>query len=226
VKPSSVLSINSSDGEVQEPSLPRRGARTFQVVSPDHWPAGALPKAPSRQKGLLRRQWRQAVMCRFAESPRILKIAWALQELSAKNGYAFATDRHLASETSVPLDKVERALKELQDAGCIIRVHVYQKAMSQRRIFLSGQIIRALADPYQSGSAIPATVADKDTRHRGPSDTRHRGGTEDTGDTRAYRYHAKHEHRSTVAQAAERDAARRDERARGVPLCLWFDDDT
>ncbi len=225
MKPSSMPLLNSGDGAMQEHCPPRRSARTFQVVSPSHWPAGALPKASGRQKGLLRRRWRHAVMCKFAGSSRVLRIAWALQELSAKNGYAFATDTHLARETCVPPDKVERALKELQDAGCIIRVHVYENAIPQRRIFLSGRIIRTSADLHQSGLATPATVADQDTRHGGPLDTRHRGGTEDTGDTRAYRSLHKPGLRSTTADAAQAGAARRAERARGARPRPWFDEE-
>ncbi len=195
------------------------------MISPNQWPTDALVWTSTRQKGDLRRRWRQAVMRRFANSSRVLKVAWTLLELSADKGYAFATDAHLAGETSVPLEKVERALKELQDAGCIIRVHVSRNGRFQRRIFLAAKIIDLTKEAHLADPAIPATVAGQDTRHGGPSNTRHGGGREDTRDTHAYRYQRKEPHRSTVAQVAEADAARRAERARGARPLHWLDED-
>jgi hypothetical protein len=214
-----------TDGDdVLQPYPLHRGLRTFRVVPSDHWPAGALAWTSARQRGVLRRLWRIAVMRRFSESSRVLRLAWALQELAADKGYAFSTDAHLASETRVPAGKVERALKELQDAGCIIRVHVSKSGRFQRRIFLAAAIIGPTLDGRQSEPGTPATVAGQDTLHGGPFGTLHGGGTEDTRKTRAYRYPRNYTVRSTVAEAAEADAARRAARARGDRPSPWFSD--
>lgn len=220
---SSAPSPMDSSGGAPEPS-PNRRLRTFQIVHPDQRPVGALVWTTGRQKSLLRRHWRHTVMHRFSDSSRALRLAWILQELSGDKGYAFATDAYLASETGVPPNKVSDALKDLQDAGCIIRIHVEKNGRLQRRIFLATETLRLKASG-RSVSAIPATVGDQDTPYSGPSNTPQGGGTEIKRETRTYRYPRNQTIKSTVAEAAEMDAARRAARARGELPSPWFSDD-
>ena len=67
--------------------------------------------------------WRRAVSMTFAQQPRCLRVAWALDHLfNAKAGYAYPLNGHLANMTGLPIKKVQEALEKLDSDGAIARV--------------------------------------------------------------------------------------------------------
>jgi hypothetical protein len=76
---------------------------------------------------------------------RVLKLAWWLETLFQKHGYAFAANAHFAGTTSMPIGSVERAFTALEDAKAIIRVHVFTaKGGVERRVFPATGILSVL----------------------------------------------------------------------------------
>jgi hypothetical protein len=106
-------------------------------------PSGALTwDSPAQRNGLLK-VWRRAVMTMFGEQPRCLRVAWALDHLfNVKTGYAFPTNGWLAEETSLKENKVQSALKELEDGCAIVRGWVtHSNGQKQRVIYPARAII-------------------------------------------------------------------------------------
>jgi hypothetical protein len=63
----------------------------------------------------------------FAEQPRCLRVAWALDGLfNAKTGYCNASNTYLADATGVGLKSVQKALADLEADGAIVRVATKQ----------------------------------------------------------------------------------------------------
>jgi hypothetical protein len=89
--------------------------------------------------------WRQALCTKFPTDSRILRLAWCLAGLFEARGYAFPSDGFLASQSVTPAKKVTDGLKAMEDAGAIIRVHVFKKGQLQRRIFPAVGILSVLS---------------------------------------------------------------------------------
>jgi hypothetical protein len=102
--------------------------------------------------------WMVATGRKFAESPRCLRVAWALHGLVGKTGYAFATDAFLSKQLGIPPKKIQEALHQLDKGGAIIRCGVFTKTgRDERRIWLSSENI--------SEEETPPTMGDTDTPH-------------------------------------------------------------
>jgi hypothetical protein len=89
----------------------------------DTTPSGALTwgSAAERNKRLM--PWRRAVSMTFAEQPRCLRVAWALDHLfNAKTAYAYPLNQHLADMTGLPINKVQESLLALESDGAILRI--------------------------------------------------------------------------------------------------------
>ena len=102
----------------------------------DTAPSGALTwgSAAERNKRLM--PWRRAVSMTFAEQPRCLRVAWALDHLfNAKTGYAYPLNKHLADMTGLPINKVQDALLALQSDGAILRITRVSGGRRQRLIY-------------------------------------------------------------------------------------------
>lgn len=90
----------------------RRQQRRF--ISEDATPDSALTWRGNRARGKALRLWRGAVSKGFSARPRCLRVAWMLEWLFGKDGYAFPTDGFLAVELSMNPDHVQEALKDLE----------------------------------------------------------------------------------------------------------------
>src|SRR5262249_12813432 len=112
-------------------------------VLTDTAPYGALTwgSAAERNKRLM--PWRRAVSMTFAEQPRCLRVAWALDQLShAKTGYASPPKKHLADVTGLPINKVQEALATLESDGAIMWVTIGRpNGQNQRVIYPANALI-------------------------------------------------------------------------------------
>jgi hypothetical protein len=78
----------------------------------DTTPSGALTwgSAAERNKRLM--PWRRAVSMTFAEQPRCLRVAWALDHLfNAKTAYAYPLNKRLVDMTRLPINRVQESLE-------------------------------------------------------------------------------------------------------------------
>ncbi|MDE3179293.1 MAG: hypothetical protein KGM47_06490 [Acidobacteriota bacterium] len=121
-------------------------------------PPLALKWVTSRERKDVLVSWMIATGKKFAEYPRCLRVAWALQGLVGTNGYAFPTDAYLSKQLGIPAKKIQEALHQLDKGGAIIRCGVFTKTgRDERRIWLSSENI-----PPEE---IPPTMGDMDTPH-------------------------------------------------------------
>ena len=139
--------------------------------------------------------WRCAFMARFTSNARILRIAWLLDCLFLKHGYAYATDLYISNKLGIQINNVQAALTEMEQAGAIIRASVFIGGKPQRRIWPSTKI-------------IPLTARGMDTPHGETQDTPHGKGGDSLRTTRT----PKHV-RNTPTQAAAKRAAELREQA-------------
>jgi hypothetical protein len=137
-------------------------------------------------------EWQLAIGARFATNARTLRIAWLLQSLCLKEGYAYATDGYISRTLSIQKTNVQAALTELERAGAIIRASVFVEGQAQRRIWPSIEI-------------IPLTARGMDTPHGDTRDTPHGEGTDSLGRERTMR----RARMSATQEDAKRDAERR-----------------
>ena len=134
----SVKKAGSNGAQKQSTQSTVSRPRRLRRLRDGQTPVGALTWVSSRERARLLREWREAVMRRFADEARALRIAWALECLFLRKGYAFASNSKLADKVSMDsIRNVERSLKALADAGAIIRVLVGP----ERRIFPAAEII-------------------------------------------------------------------------------------
>ena len=79
----------------------------------------------------------------FAEQPRCLRVAWALEHLfNAKTGFCNASNTYLASETALTSRNVQKALAALETDGAIVRsVTVQTGAQRWRAIYPATSIL-------------------------------------------------------------------------------------
>jgi hypothetical protein len=110
-------------------------------VHPDRallWTARNYP-----QRNELLQSWRSAVSRTFPANARAIRVAWALETLFHKFGYAFPTDARLAKETGIGINHVQEALHILDGGGAIIRVHRPNGEQMQRHIYPASTLIDA-----------------------------------------------------------------------------------
>jgi hypothetical protein len=105
--------------------------------------------------------WQCAVTTKFASSARAVRIAWLISLLCQKEGYAFAADSYISKTLSIPVNKVQQALTELERAGAIVRASSFVDGKPQRRIWPSTKIIpprRGVSIPPGTTGLIPPTA--------------------------------------------------------------------
>jgi hypothetical protein len=139
--------------------------------------------------------WQIAVSTEFAGSVRIVRIAWLLSSLCQRDGYAFCTDSYISETLTIPLNKVQQALTELERAGAIVRASSFVDGKAQRRIWPSTKI-------------IPPTAGGMDTPRDDRVDTPRRGGRDSIDKQRT----PNSRRISSTADAARLDAERRERR--------------
>jgi hypothetical protein len=171
----------------------RNGKRHFEAGTPADALTWKTPK--QKYKGMF--AWRVAVMVKFVGHDRPVRIAWLLDCLCWKEGFAFATDSYISKTLGIPLNKVQQALTQLERAGAIIRASSFVDGKPQRRIWPSTKIIS------------PATGG-MDTPRDGRGDTPRNGGT----DSLQYPTTPRRGRISATQQAARLDAERREEAAK------------
>jgi hypothetical protein len=120
------------------------------ATSPPKWkrhfergtPKDALTWKTPRQRSNLLFGWHCAVTTKFASSARAVRIAWLLSLLCQnKDGSAYAADSYISKTLSIPVNKVQQALAELEKAGAIVRASSFVDGKPQRRIWPSTKII-------------------------------------------------------------------------------------
>jgi hypothetical protein len=71
----------------------------------------------------------------FAERPRCLRVAWALDGLfNGKSGYAYPVNAHLANMTGLPINKVQEALLTLESDCAIVRLTIVRPNGQEQRV--------------------------------------------------------------------------------------------
>src|SRR5215472_5044489 len=86
-------------------------------------PAGALTWGSAAEHNRKLIPWRRAISMTFAERPRCLRVAWALDGLfNGKSGYAYPVNADLANMTGLPINKVQDTLLALESDGAILRI--------------------------------------------------------------------------------------------------------
>ena len=97
--------------------------------------------AGERNRKLMR--WRRAVSMTFAEQPRCLRVAWALDHLfNAKTGYAYPLNKQLAEMIGLPINKIQEALLTLESDGAIVRRSIVSpNGQPQRVIYAATALI-------------------------------------------------------------------------------------
>jgi hypothetical protein len=91
----------------------------------------------------------------FAEQPRCLRVAWALDHLfNAKTGYAYPLNKHLANMTGLPINKVQKALLTLESDRAIVRLPIIRpNGQTQRVIYAATTLL-----PSPGGVGPPLSV--------------------------------------------------------------------
>ena len=103
----------------------------------DTAPSGALTWASAAERNRKLIPWRRAISMTFAERPRCLRVAWALDGLfNGKCGYAYPVNADLTNMTGLPINKVQDALLALESDGAILRItRVTPGGRTQRLIY-------------------------------------------------------------------------------------------
>lgn len=131
------------------------GMRTFTLVGTESTPASALTWSNAAQRNRRLREWRRAVIAAFGNQSRCIRLAWVLMDLfNAQLGYAFATDKYLAQEAGLALNKVQAMLTTLDRGGAIVRVQDVKDGRAQRRIYPC----RDLMSPTVGGCLYPPAI--------------------------------------------------------------------
>jgi hypothetical protein len=140
---------------------PKRGDVTEGVgceigETPTTTPAGALTWGSAAERNRKLIPWRRAISMTFAERPRCLRVAWALDGLfNGKCGYAYPVNADLANMTGLPINKVQDALLALESDGAILRItRVTPGGRRQRLIYPA----TALLPTPAVGQAVTPTM--------------------------------------------------------------------
>jgi hypothetical protein len=121
-------------------------------------PPGALTWETPAQRNKQLRLWGRAVRSVFGEQTRCLRVAWVLADLfNAKTGYAFPTNKCLAEETGIAENKVQEALRDLEQGRAIVRQTIRRDSGQKQRVIYPGRAILPTptvgvwGDPQQPG---------------------------------------------------------------------------
>lgn len=99
-------------------------------------PATSLSWRTRSQKAKALDDWRVEVGKMFSESPRVLRIAWALEAmLGTTKPYARVTDSYLSRKLGIPRNKIEAAMAKLERSGVIVRASIVVDGKTHRRIW-------------------------------------------------------------------------------------------
>ena len=103
----------------------------------DTAPSGALTWGSAAERNRKLIPWRRAISMTFAERPRCLRVAWALDGLfNGKCGYAYPVNADLTNMTGLPINKVQDTLLALESDGAILRItRVTPGGRTQRLIY-------------------------------------------------------------------------------------------
>ena len=124
-------------------------ARLMTYAAPSY--ALTWGSAGERNKRLM--PWRRAVSMTFAEQPRCLRVAWALDHLfNAKTGYAYPLNKQLANMTGLPINKIQEALLALESDGAIVRRSIVRPNGQPQRVIYAAT---ALLPNAEGGGATP-----------------------------------------------------------------------
>ena len=206
-------SIDGSDataasGSSASPKTNGASRRTF--VEPGTTPVGVVHwrrDDHQQRRGNLSR-WRRAVLATFKTEVRPVRVAWAIYDLCASRGYAYAGNPHLAVELGMTSKKIDEALNALKNAGAIIVVWVNAaNGSKERRIYPATEILandpipdgwvgspRSKTSPscggYKRAKPSPHAGDDVDFRYpptAGDDLSPDQGGTESKGEEKAQR---------------------------------------
>jgi hypothetical protein len=123
----------------EEPKKRPRQRRRF--IGPDETPEGAFTWRNGQERNKLLWIWRGAFCKLFPESARLIRIAWALEGMCRKKGYAWGGDDYLSQELGIRPNHLRAALAAMERAGTIIRAYIFEsgKTEPERRIWLSAK---------------------------------------------------------------------------------------
>ena len=152
--------MSISELEIERKSL-SAGNRRFVVLPADQLPEEALTWQSAKERTYKLRQFRRAMMHRFGNQGRVMRLAWLLCELCSRNGYAYASDHYLEKETGLTRNKLAATLTQLARVGAIVRVHrKTDDGKTARHIFVGRKPIEGY--PPKWGVRVPPkTVSPK-----------------------------------------------------------------
>jgi len=118
-------------------------------------PYGALTWASPAERNRQLKKWRRAVIARFGQQARCVRVAWVLMDLfNVKSGYAFPTNSYLAEQTNMAVNKVRETLGILESNDGIMRADVTNPATGQiQRVIYPASAIIPRPDLGQGGGA-------------------------------------------------------------------------
>jgi hypothetical protein len=140
--------------------------------------------------------WRCATIAKYHSRATILSVAWFLDCLCWKYGYAFPLDSTISKTLGIKLNHVQAALTEMERGGAIVRASVFVDGKPQRRIWPSTKI-------------IPPNPGGMDTPESRTRDTPESWGTDSIRKART----PKSVRIPSTQAAAKRDAERREQAA-------------
>jgi hypothetical protein len=132
----------------------QRSKRKF--IPAGSYPATALVWSGNRARSKALWLWRINVSKSFSSRPRCLRVAWILEWLFGRDGYAFPTDGFIAGQIDMDVDHVQAAMTDLERGKAIIRASVFIDGRPQRRIWPSSEII----PPGAGGRDTPSGRSD------------------------------------------------------------------
>lgn len=137
---SEALAFDEPSIELPAPERPR-----LLIIAANDAPPGTLSWSTAQERGKALSGWARAVSHALpSNAGRALKLAWRLERLVARSGYAFPTDAYLAKETGIPPARVTDGLADLEKIGAIIRAHVKTgPGQTERRIWLCAEVLKA-----------------------------------------------------------------------------------
>jgi hypothetical protein len=118
------------------PSDTPKGKRRFERGPPKE--ALTWKSRPQRAARMI--AWRRANIPKLRGKASLLSVAWCLDGLCWKHGYAFVLNRTISEITRLQINHVQAALVELERTGVFVRASVYvEKGKTERRIWPSTQ---------------------------------------------------------------------------------------
>jgi hypothetical protein len=127
---------------------PRKRKPPVFISIADPPPLHALFWRSNKEKAHKLHAWGLGIRYGCPEHNRAQKVAWVLEHLFGKYGYAFCSDAYLGVQSSVPTKYVANALATLESMGGILRFHVKELPEEMRRRIYPCKIC---ASPYLPG---------------------------------------------------------------------------